>query len=152
MPSTTWLSSRSPAVLVAPAWPGPGRSPIRLIVRFPEMCEILKGRKGRDVWLLGHITDRLPSVARSYGGKADLFGAAVTLYTRSQQVPAPGGRAAHIAGGRRWSVRPGPCGRGPHPPAESRRSTPCPTQGLIWGLSHSGSWTLTGGRTESMTC
>lgn len=34
------------------------------------------------------VTERLRGVARYYGGQADLFGAAATLYTRWWGVPA----------------------------------------------------------------
>jgi Helix-turn-helix domain len=41
-----------------------------------------------DVAIVRTATDRLRGMARYYGGQADLFGAAVTLYTRWLQVPA----------------------------------------------------------------
>jgi transcriptional regulator with XRE-family HTH domain len=43
------------------------------------------------------VTDRLLSVARYYGGQADLFGAAATLYTRWLQVPATEAVKAQLA-------------------------------------------------------
>ncbi len=43
------------------------------------------------------ITDQLRGVARYYGGQADLFGAAATLYTRWMQVPATEAIKARLA-------------------------------------------------------
>jgi transcriptional regulator with XRE-family HTH domain len=43
------------------------------------------------------VTERLRGVARYYGGQADLFGAAVTIYTRWMQVPATEAIRARLA-------------------------------------------------------
>jgi len=43
------------------------------------------------------ITEQLRGVARYYGGQADLFGAAATLYTRWMQVPATDAVTAQLA-------------------------------------------------------
>ncbi|MDQ3762661.1 MAG: helix-turn-helix domain-containing protein [Actinomycetota bacterium] len=43
------------------------------------------------------VTERLRNVARSYGGQADLFGAAVRLYTRWMGVPAADAVKARLA-------------------------------------------------------
>jgi hypothetical protein len=49
------------------------------------------------VHTVGAVTDQLRGVARYYGGQADLFGAAATLYTRWMQVPATEAIKARLA-------------------------------------------------------
>ncbi len=49
------------------------------------------------VHAVGAVTTQLRSVARCYGGQADLFGAAAQLYTRWMEVPAPEATKAALA-------------------------------------------------------
>jgi len=61
---------------------------------LPELAlptgEVLPSRLGMfHVHTVRAITEQLVSVTRYYGGQADVFAAAVKLYTRWMQVPAP---------------------------------------------------------------
>ncbi|MBV8540297.1 MAG: helix-turn-helix transcriptional regulator [Pseudonocardiales bacterium] len=59
--------------------------------------QVLPSRLGMShVHAVRAVTDRLRGVARYYGGQADVFGAAVTLYTRWLEVPAPEGVRAPL--------------------------------------------------------
>ncbi|MGH3687199.1 MAG: helix-turn-helix domain-containing protein [Pseudonocardiaceae bacterium] len=80
------LIATTTVAVLGQALPGMGK-PITLAV---PSAQPLPSRLGMShVHVVRAVTDQLRGVARYYGGQADLFAAAVTLYTPWLTVPAP---------------------------------------------------------------
>jgi transcriptional regulator with XRE-family HTH domain len=84
------LAATSTAAL-GQTFPGRGELPLPTGQALPSRLSMSHVHEVRA------FTDRLVGMARYYGGQADHFGAAVTLYTPWMQVPAPDAIKAQLA-------------------------------------------------------
>jgi transcriptional regulator with XRE-family HTH domain len=80
------LIAAATAVALGQLAPGVVGEPIE--VALPTARELPSRLGICHVHAVRAVTDRLTGVSRYYGGQADVFGAAATLYTRWMQVPA----------------------------------------------------------------